>query len=36
MIDNIENLVGDELRERGWRLAIAESCDGWLNWPQDH
>lgn len=30
MIDNIENLVGVELRKRGWRLAIAESCTGGL------
>jgi len=30
MIENIENLVGNALRERGWRLAIAESCTGGL------
>jgi PncC family amidohydrolase len=30
MIDNIEILVGNQLRERGWRLAIAESCTGGL------
>ncbi len=30
MIENIENLVGDKLRKRGWRLAIAESCTGGL------
>jgi PncC family amidohydrolase len=30
MIDNIEALVGAALRERGWRLAIAESCTGGL------
>ena len=30
MIENIETLIGNELRERGWRLAIAESCTGGL------
>lgn len=30
MIENIENKVGSKLRERGWRLAIAESCTGGL------
>ncbi|NQS92433.1 MAG: CinA family protein [Chloroflexi bacterium] len=30
MIKDIENLVGDELRKRGWRLAVAESCTGGL------
>ena len=30
MKENIEQLIGDELRERGWRLAIAESCTGGL------
>jgi len=30
MIKDIENLVGDELRKKGWRLAVAESCTGGL------
>ena len=30
MIKNIEELIGDELRKRGWRLAVAESCTGGL------
>ena len=30
MKENIEQLIGDELRERGWRLAVAESCTGGL------
>jgi len=30
MKENIEQLIGDELRDRGWRLAVAESCTGGL------
>ena len=30
MTENIEQLIGNELRDRGWRLAIAESCTGGL------
>jgi PncC family amidohydrolase len=30
MNKNIEKLIGDALRDRGWRLAIAESCTGGL------
>lgn len=30
MIKNIETLLGNELRVRGWRLAVAESCTGGL------
>jgi PncC family amidohydrolase len=30
MTKNIEAKIGEELRKRGWRLAIAESCTGGL------
>jgi len=30
MKENIELLIGNELRDKGWRLAIAESCTGGL------
>ncbi len=30
MIENIEDKIGQELRERAWRLAVAESCTGGL------
>ena len=30
MTENIEQQIGNELRKRGWRLAIAESCTGGL------
>ena len=30
MKENIEKLIGKELRKHGWRLAVAESCTGGL------
>ncbi len=30
MSKNFEELIGKELRDRGWRLAVAESCTGGL------
>jgi PncC family amidohydrolase len=30
MSSSLENLIGDLLRTRGWRLAVAESCTGGL------
>lgn len=30
MIKDVEEKIGQELRERGWRLAVAESCTGGL------
>lgn len=30
MIENVEQRIGQELRRRGWRLAVAESCTGGL------
>ena len=30
MNETIEQLIGNALRERGWRLAVAESCTGGL------